>query len=90
MTAVDRLCYGTIAGEGLSSSRLARPARRAPMVRIELSAQQAQELSAILEDYLSDLRMEIVDTDSQDFRESLKRRKELVSLVVDQLKASGS
>ncbi len=60
------------------------------MVRIELSAQQAQELSAILEDYLSDLRMEIVDTDSQDFRESLKRRKELVSLVVDQLKASGS
>jgi len=58
------------------------------MVRIELSAQEAQELSGILEDYLSDLRMEIVDTDSPDFREGLKRRKELLSRVVDQLKAS--
>ncbi len=60
------------------------------MVRIELSAQEAEELSRILEDYLSDLRMEIVDTDAQDFREGLKKRKEFLSRLVDQLKASGS
>lgn len=60
------------------------------MVRIELSAQEAEELSGILQDYLSDLRMEIVDTDSADFREGLKKRKELLGRIVDQLKASKS
>ena len=63
---------------------------RCLMVRIELSAEEAVELSGILENYLSDLRMEIVDTDSQNFREGLKKRKELVSRLVDQLKGSGS
>ncbi len=60
------------------------------MVRIELSAQEAEELSRILEDYVSDLRMEIVDTEAHDFREGLKKRKEFLSRLVDQLKASGS
>ena len=60
------------------------------MVRIELSAAEAEELSGILENYLSDLRMEIVDTDSQDFREGLKRRKEFLARLVDQLKGSRS
>jgi hypothetical protein len=32
------------------------------MVRIELTSQEAEELRSILDDYLSDLRMEIVDT----------------------------
>jgi hypothetical protein len=58
------------------------------MVRIELSVQEAEELSGILKDYLSDLRMEIVDTESHDFREGLKKRKDLLSRIVDQLKAS--
>jgi hypothetical protein len=60
------------------------------MVRLELSAQEAQELSGILEDYLSDLRMEIVDTDAPDFREGLKKRKEFLARLVAQLKGSGS
>jgi hypothetical protein len=60
------------------------------MVRIELSAQEAKELSDILENELSDLRMEIVDTDSQDFREGLKKRKELLAKVIDQIAASRS
>jgi hypothetical protein len=63
---------------------------RCLMVKIELSAQEAEELAGILEDYLSDLRMEIVDTEAHDFREGLKKRKELVGRVVDQLKASRS
>lgn len=60
------------------------------MLRIELSAEEAEELSGILENYLSDLRMEIVDTDSQDFREGLKKRKELLSRIVDELKSGRS
>ncbi|HEV3112344.1 MAG TPA: hypothetical protein VGY99_17800 [Candidatus Binataceae bacterium] len=60
------------------------------MVRIELTAEEAEELSGILDNYLSDLRMEIVDTDSHDFREGLKRRKEFLGRLVDQLKGSRS
>ena len=60
------------------------------MARLELSAEEARELAGILEDYLSDLRMEIVDTDSQEFRDGLKKRKEFLTRVVDQLKSSNS
>ncbi|HKD69572.1 MAG TPA: hypothetical protein VKB84_22225 [Candidatus Binataceae bacterium] len=60
------------------------------MAKIELSTEEAEELSGILENYLSDLRMEIVDTDSTDFREGLKKRRDLVSRVVDRLKGSSS
>ena len=60
------------------------------MVRIELTAEEAEELSGILDNYLSDLRMEIVDNDSHDFREGLKRRKEFLGRLVDQLKGSRS
>ncbi len=49
------------------------------MVRIELTSQEAEELRSILDDYLSDLRMEIVDTEGHDFRVMLKKRKDLVS-----------
>ncbi len=57
------------------------------MATIELTAGEADKLSEILENYLSDLRMEIVDTESQEFRDGLKRTKELVMRVIDQLKA---
>jgi hypothetical protein len=60
------------------------------MVRIELSAQEAKELSDVLENELSDLRMEIVDTESQQFRDGLKKRKELLTKVIDQIAASKS
>ncbi len=56
------------------------------MVRVELTAEEAEKVSQILENYLSDLRMEIVDTDSQAFRDDLKKTKELVMRVIDQLR----
>jgi hypothetical protein len=56
------------------------------MVRIELTSQEAEELRSILDDYLSDLRMEIVDTEGHDFRVMLKKRKDLVKRLLDQLK----
>ena len=52
------------------------------MVRIELDPTEAQILKMVLESYLSDLRMEIADTDSMDFRDQLKARKEVLRKVV--------
>ena len=64
------------------------------MVRVELTAEEAEDLRAIMENYLSDLRMEIVDTDGDDFRKMLKKRKDLVGKLleqlVEQIKAAGS
>jgi hypothetical protein len=85
MTAGLRLCYGTIRW------RTAKPARTDQgawtMATIELTAEEAGRMAEILENYLSDLRMEIVDTESQVFRDGLKTTKELVMRVIDQLKA---
>ena len=52
---------------------------------IELTPPQMEMLSEILTDYLSDLRMEIADTDNMDFREDLKRRREFVQEVIERL-----
>ncbi len=58
------------------------------MVKIEVTAEEAEDLRAILENYLSDLRMEIVDTDSPDYREMLKKRRDFIARLVGQLKGS--
>lgn len=52
------------------------------MVHIELEPTEAEVLKMVLESYLSDLRMEIADTDSKDFREQLKARKLVLRKVV--------
>lgn len=52
------------------------------MVHIDLDAAEAQVLKMVLESYLSELRMEIADTDSMDFREQLKARKMVLRKVV--------
>jgi hypothetical protein len=51
-------------------------------VTIELTTDEAGMLRSILENDLSDLRMEIANTDSQDFRDALKRREELLKRLV--------
>ncbi len=56
------------------------------MVRIEVTPEDAEKLRSILDDYLSDLRMEIVDTEDHDFRLMLKERKDLVERLLGQLK----
>jgi hypothetical protein len=56
--------------------------RREPMVHIELEPTDAQILKMVLESYLSDLRMEIADTDSMEFREKLKARKMVLRKVL--------
>ena len=60
------------------------------MARIEVTSEEGTELRSILEVYLSDLRMEIVDTESHNFRVGLKKRKELIEKVLSQLKIDNS
>ena len=52
------------------------------MVHFELDPTEAEVLRMVLESYLSDLRMEIANTDSLDYREMLKARKMVLRKVV--------
>lgn len=55
------------------------------MIQLDLTAEEQEILRTVLESYHSDLRMEIADTDSQDFREMLKERKAVVRKVLEAL-----
>jgi hypothetical protein len=52
---------------------------------IERTAEQAETLRQVVESVLSDLRMEIVDTEDQKFRNQLKRREEILKGLLTQL-----
>ena len=55
------------------------------MINLDITKEENDILAMVLESYLSDLRMEIADTDSMDFRESLKKRKEVLKKVLETL-----
>ncbi len=55
------------------------------MVRIDLTQPEAAMLSDVLKNYVSDLRMEIADTDSMDLREELKGREALLKHLIGRL-----
>ena len=57
-----------------------------PETIIKLSDSEKQILSEILESYLSDLSMEITDTDQMDFREKLKSKRTLIQKILHELK----
>ena len=57
------------------------------MVRLELTDSEAWSLKKILTDYLSELRMEIANTKSMDFRERLKKQEEFLKDLISQLPA---
>jgi hypothetical protein len=59
------------------------------MLRVDLSSGDVQVLLEVLESYLSDLRMEIADTDRMDFREMLKERKAVLLKVQEALQRQG-
>lgn len=58
----------------------------AEMIHIELNDEDAGVLTAVLESYLSDLRMEIADTDRLAFREMLKDRKAALHRILKSLR----
>ena len=62
--------------------------RRAVMAQIEIDNEEIMMLEDILQSYLSDLRMEIADTDLQEYREGLKVKKDVLVKILDELKES--
>ncbi len=56
------------------------------MIQLDLNDQEREVLIEVLESYLSDLRMEIADTDRMDFRDMLKARKQVLLKVVEMLR----
>lgn len=59
------------------------------MIRLDLNKEEEDILLKVLESYLSDLTMEISDTDRLDYREILKERRRTISKVVEALKGAG-
>ena len=57
------------------------------MPQITFTQEEAAALRDILSGYLSDLRMEVADTDSLQFRENLKREEVLLKTLLQQLDA---
>ena len=55
-------------------------------IEIELTPKEIEIFKDVLENYISDLSMEIADTDKMDFRESLKVRKNLIVKIIQKLK----
>lgn len=60
------------------------------MITITLTDIQASTVRDALHRYLSDLSMEISDTDSKDYRDMLKERREHLRALVDQLPAAAA
>ena len=56
------------------------------MVQLDLSPEEKKVLEEVLTTCISNLRMEICDTDRKDFRDEIKGQKELLMKVVDTLK----
>ena len=55
------------------------------MFKIKLNQEEEKILLETLQSYLSDLRYEIADTDSFDYREKLKLRKAVLEKIVKDL-----
>lgn len=55
------------------------------MPTLTLDPGEAGLLRDVLESYLSDLRMEIANTDSMDYREVLKKKEVLLKKIIPQL-----
>ncbi|MGD9762332.1 MAG: hypothetical protein AB7V27_01265 [Candidatus Binatia bacterium] len=59
-------------------------------MQLTLTDAEADLLKDVLTSYLSELRMEIADTDAAEFREVLKEREELLKRVIDKLNHTAS
>lgn len=56
------------------------------MIHLDLDALEQETLIATLESYLSDLSVEIADTDSYDFREQLKVKRDVLEKILNAVK----
>ncbi|MGD8940516.1 MAG: hypothetical protein PVJ72_14110 [Gammaproteobacteria bacterium] len=55
------------------------------MAQIEIDNEEILMLEDILQSYLSDLRMEIADTDLKDFRDHLKVKEEFIKAFLKRM-----
>jgi len=55
------------------------------MIHLDFSTDEVKILASVIESYLSELRMEIADTDNHDFREMLKERKAVLEKTLETL-----
>lgn len=55
------------------------------MKQLQLSAEEQRVLAEVLEADISDLRMEIADTDNADFREMLKQKERVMKHILAEL-----
>ncbi|NIP30469.1 MAG: hypothetical protein GTO02_10880 [Candidatus Dadabacteria bacterium] len=55
------------------------------MVKLELTNIESERLAKALNTYLSNLRMEIADTDSTFFKEDLKKEKNVLNSILERL-----
>ena len=58
------------------------------MTQVEMAAEEMEVLKDVVDFYLSELRMEICDTDSMDFREKLKGKKEVLQRLRGKLEGN--
>jgi len=59
-------------------------------IELNLSEEDLNRVITVLKRYISDLSMEIADTDSMEFREDLKNERVSLQKVLDQLLAKKS
>jgi hypothetical protein len=60
------------------------------VIQLDLNDEEREILGVVLDSFLSDLRMEIADTDRMDFREMLKRRKAVIQKVIAAVEEGGA
>lgn len=56
------------------------------MKTLELNPEEQQLLVEVLDSTVSDLGMEIADTDQKDYREALKKRKAVLTKILNSLR----
>lgn len=62
-------------------------AEEGTVIHLDLTTEEKRTLIDVLGSYLSEMRMEIADTDSiTDFKEGLKAKKEVVAKILDALR----
>jgi predicted transcriptional regulator len=54
-------------------------------LKFDITEEEKNILTNTLEKYLSELRMEIADTDAEDYREKLKREKRFIYRFLEKL-----
>jgi hypothetical protein len=64
------------------------PTEEAITMRLELDDETTALLTRILTTYIADLRMEIADTDSPTFKAGLRREKEILSALLENLQVT--